>query len=230
MRGIRQTIGDQAPPWARAMFGPAVNYADMLLIDHGVFRLAYQNRYKLAEGAWRSAQPAPHQVGRLARLGIRTIVNLRGERYCGSYWLERQACARNGIHLENFQVRSRSAPSKQEIFGASDLFQRIEYPMLMHCKSGADRAGLMSTLYLIVRENVPVEIARRQLSLKYGHIRQANTGILDYVFERYLEDNARSPIPFLEWVAHVYEPIALEHSFAAKRWANMLVDGVLRRE
>jgi protein tyrosine/serine phosphatase len=100
----------------------------------------------------------------------------------------------------------------------------------MHCKSGADRVGLMSTLYLIVRENVPVETARKQLSLKYGHIRQANTGILDYVFERYLEDNARSPIPFLEWVAHVYEPIALEHSFAAKRWANMLVDGVLRRE
>lgn len=230
MRSVRESIGENSPVWARRLFGSAVNYADMLLVDHGVFRLIYQNRHKLANGVWRSAQPAPHQVGHLARLGIRTIVNLRGERYCGSYWLERRACARNGIHLENFQVRSRAAPSKHEIFGARELFQRIEYPMLMHCKSGADRVGLMSTLYLIVRENVPVEIARRQLSLKYGHIRQADTGILDYFFECYLEDNARAAIPFFDWVADVYDPAELRRGFAANGWANALVNGILRRE
>ena len=230
VHGVREAISEAAPPWARSLFGPVVHYADMLFMDHGVFRLAYQNRYKLADGAWRSAQPAPHQVSQLARMGIRTIINLRGARYCGSYWLERQACARNGIHLEDFQIRSRAAPSKAEIFGARDLFQRIEYPMLMHCKSGADRAGLMSALYLIVRENLPVEKARAQLSLKYGHVRQAGTGILDHFFERYLQDNARAPIPFFEWVARVYDPIEVGHSFSAKRWANVLVDGVLRRE
>jgi protein tyrosine/serine phosphatase len=230
VHGVREAISEAAPPWARALFGPLVHYADMLLVDHGVFRLAYQNRYKLADGAWRSAQPAPHQVRQLARMGIRTIVNLRGARHCGSYWLERQACARNGIHLEDFQIRSRAAPSKTEVLAARDLFQRIEYPMLMHCKSGADRVGLMSALYLIVRENLPVENAKAQLALKYGHVRQAGTGILDHFFERYLEDNARAPIPFFDWVARVYDPIEVGRSFTAKRWANVLVDGVLRRE
>lgn len=227
---MREGIGEGTPPWARSLLGPVVNYADMLFVDHGVFRLAYQNRHKLADGVWRSAQPAPYQVRHLARMGIRTIVNLRGERYCGSYWLERQACARNGIRLEDFQVRSRAAPAKAEIMGARDLFQRIEYPMLMHCKSGADRAGLMSVLYLIVRENVPVATARAQLSLKYGHVRQADTGILDYFFERYLEDNARAATPFFEWVAHVYDPVELRRTFAASGWANTLVNGILRRE
>lgn len=229
-RTLRQSISEGTPDWARRVFGPAVNYADMLLIDHGVFRLAYQNRHKLAEGVWRSAQPAPHQIRRLARMGIRTIVNLRGPRTCGSYWLERQACARHGIQLEDFQVRSRAAPSRDEIFAARDLFQRVEYPMLMHCKSGADRVGLMSTLYLIAREDVPVEKARAQLGLRYGHVRQADTGVLDYFFERYLQDNGVRPMPFFDWVAKVYDPAELKRSFAATGWANLLVNGILRRE
>ena len=58
---------------------------------------------------------------------------------CGSYWLERAACERHGIKLVNFQVRSRAAPSKQELRAIRELFDRVEYPMLMHCKSGADR-------------------------------------------------------------------------------------------
>ena len=55
--------------------------------------------------------------------------------------------------------------------------------MLMHCKSGADRAGLMSVLYRFLHEGVPLKEAKKELSLKYGHIRQAHTGILDYFFE-----------------------------------------------
>lgn len=230
VRNMREAVAGKTPPWVRNLVGPAANYADMLFVDHGVFRLAYQNRHQLAENVWRSAQPAPHHVRHLARMGIRTIVNLRGARFCGSYWLERQACARSGIHLEDFQMRSRAAPAKAEIFGARELFQRIEYPMLMHCKSGADRAGLMSVLYLIAREGVPVETARAQLGLKYGHVRQADTGILDYFFERYLEDNAKVPTPFFDWVAHVYDPVELRRTFGASGWANTLVNTILRRE
>jgi protein tyrosine phosphatase (PTP) superfamily phosphohydrolase (DUF442 family) len=230
VRGVRVAITDGAPEWMRALFAPATHYADMLLVDHGIFRLFYLNRHKLTDGAWRAAQPAPYQIRRIAAMGVKTIINLRGERYCGSYWLERKACEAAGLKLENYQVRSRAAPSKAEVLGARDLFERISYPMLMHCKSGADRAGLMSTLFLIAKEKVPVDVARQQLGLKYGHIRQADTGILDYFFERYLEDNAKAPMEFFDWVERVYDPDEVKRSFASKGWANILVNRVLRRE
>ena len=51
--------------------------------------------------------------------------------------------------------------------------------MVMHCKSGADRAGLMSALYLILNQNVSVDKAKNQLSFKYLHLKHAKTGILD---------------------------------------------------
>ena len=230
MRGWRMGIADRCPDWLRRTAGPAVHYADMLLIDHGIFRLIYVNRHRLGANAWRSAQPAPHQIKATAGLGVRTIINLRGARHCGGYWLEQAACQRLGLKLEDYQVRSRAAPTREEVLGARDLFQRIDYPMLLHCKSGADRAGLMSALYLIAHEGVAVAEARAQLALKFGHIRQSDTGILDYFFERYLEDTARQPMPFFDWVAKVYDPDELKRSFQAKGWANVITNKLLRRE
>ena len=228
--GWRPVLIQQSPPWACRMFGPLAKRLDMLLVDHGIFRLLYLNRHRIGMRAWRSAQPAPHQIRAMTRRGLRTIINLRGERACGSYWTERDTCREHGVALVNFQVRSREAPSRETIKAARDLFERIEYPVLMHCKSGADRAGLMSVLYLHIAEQVPIEEARRQLAVCYGHFRSADTGILDFIFERYLQDNARAPMPFMEWVETVYDPAALRQEFRSKGWANRLVDGVLRRE
>ncbi len=202
----------------------------MLFVDHGIFRYIYANSHRMSDKAWRSAQPGPHQIRRFAKAGIRTVVNLRGPRDCGSYWLERRACERHGLKLVNYQIRSRAAPTREELKGAKQLFDEIEYPILMHCKSGADRAGLMSVLYRYLHEGVPLEEAKKELSLKYGHIRQAHTGILDYFFERYLADNAVRPMPFFEWVDTVYDPDELKHTFRSKGWANRIVDSVLRRE
>ena len=221
----RMGLIEHAPDWLRRGLGPTASYLDMLFLDHGIFRLAYLNKHKLSPTVWRAAQPAPHQIKQAARLGVRTIVNLRGERLCGSYWLEQEACRRYGIELVNYQVRSRAAPTPAEIHGARALFDRIEYPMLMHCKSGADRAGLMSVLYRFLKEGVPLEEAKKELSLWYGHIRHADTGVLDYFFERYLADNAKQPIDFFTWLDTVYDPDELKRSFHASRWANLLTAG-----
>ena len=238
-RGVMKRVGlntrlamlNHTPPWLKRSAGPAISYLDMLFLDHGVFRLLYLNRHRIADSqVWRSAQPAPHQIAKMARQGVKTLVNLRGERICGSYWLAQKACDKHGIRMENFQVRSRAAPSLEELRGARDLFQRIEYPMLMHCKSGADRAGLMSVLFLHAHKGVPIEAAIHQLSLKYGHIRQADTGVLDYFFERYIDYNRQNPIGFFDWVETVYDPDEVRRSFRANGMANRLVNTILRRE
>ena len=226
----RQSLVDDTPAWLRRVAAKPASYFDMLFIDHGIFRVAYGNRHRIDADAWRAAQPTPKQIKAIARSGVRTIVNLRGERLCGSYWLEQAACQRHGVKLVNYQVRSRAAPSIEELRGARQLFETVEYPMLMHCKSGADRAGLMSVLYQHLRGGVPMEEAIKQLSLRYGHIRQADTGVLDAFFERYLSDTKTRPMPFFEWVETVYDPDELKSTFQANGLANRLVNSVLRRE
>jgi hypothetical protein len=90
----------------------------------------------------------------------------------------------------------------------------------MHCKSGADRAGLMSVLYLHFVERMPIEEARHQIGRPLRSFPVCRTGILDFVFERYLRDTARAPMPFLDWVETAYDPVALKQEFPLQGLAN----------
>ncbi len=221
---------NHSPDWLSRSVAPALCYVEMLFVDYGIVRVVYNNRHKVSKDAWRSAQPAPHQIGWFANRGVKTIVNLRGEQTFGTRWLQERACARHGVKLVNIRLKSRAAPSREELKSMRDLLTAVDYPILVHCKSGADRAGLMSVILQHVRDGVPIEEARRQLSLRFGHVRSADTGVLDYVFERYLEDNARSPISFWDWVETEYDADEVNRSFKAKGWANRLVNGILKRE
>ncbi len=176
-RRSRHAIARISPKWIRRSFGPILERFDLYGADHGIFRSLYSNTHQVTPYLWRSSQPAPYQIRRLARMGIRTVVNMRGERDCGSYRLEAAACARNGIKLIDFPLlRSRAAPSKEAVRRAKELLEIIEYPALVHCKTGADRAGLLTGLYLVFQEGLPIEEAMRQLDIRYGHIEQAHTG------------------------------------------------------
>lgn len=211
-------------------FAPLLCYADMLVLDYGIARIAYNNRHRISNDVWRSAQPAPHHVAWLARRGIKTIINLRSEQSFGTRWLEQQACERHGIALVDLTLKSRAAPTRAKLLAIKAILNRVEYPILVHCKSGADRAGLMSAIIRHERDGASIEEAKEQLSLRYGHIRSADTGVLDAVFQQYLEDKSKTGIAFWDWVETVYNSDQINRSFKAQGWANRLVNGLLRRE
>lgn len=225
-----KTASSVLPASWQTRAAPLVRYGDMLLFDHLFIRLVFPNRHKLSDEAWRAAQPLPHQIRDAARRGIRTIVNLRGQVDTSTYAIEIEACRAANVTLRDFRIRSRAAPSRAEVLAARDLFATVEYPILMHCKSGADRVGLMSALYLHTRRGVPIDEARRQLSLAYGHIRHADTGVLDHFLDAYVEYAAETPIEFYQWVETVYDPDDVTRRLHSLRWANRIVDGIFRRE
>ncbi|MEM7060091.1 MAG: tyrosine-protein phosphatase [Pseudomonadota bacterium] len=206
-------------------------WVNMIFIDHAFFRMAYLNLHRLSADAWRAAQPLPYQITRLARKkGLKSIVSLRGGQGFGSLALELEACKKSGVSFEIFGLRSRALPTAEEILAADKLFQEITYPVLFHCKSGADRAGIMSALFLILREAVPVSQAKEQLSLRFGHIRQGKTGVLDAMFDAYLADQPDETMPFLEWTQTRYDPDAITNAFQSGQIGAFLSDTVLRRE
>jgi protein tyrosine/serine phosphatase len=203
---------------------------DLLWRDHGFLRLWFQNAHWISDEMVRTNQPNPHQIGLWAQRGIKTIINLRGGTQSGFHALEREACEECGIRLVNFTVKSRDVHPPEVIFGARDLFDEITYPALMHCKSGADRAGFMAALYLHFRKNERIEVAMQQLSLKYLHVSQGKTGMLDFFFQCYLDAAKAKPVSFSNWVRDDYDPPAVKAAFMENWLGNTLVDKVLRRE
>lgn len=205
------------------------DWAELMLKDHGFLRLFWHNRHQISDRMWRANQPAPSDVKKAAQLGVKTIINLRGPRSDGGWRLEKEACDKHGITLVDFTIRSRDVPSVEMIKQAQAIFEEVEKPALMHCKSGADRAGIMSALYLLMQKNASVDEAMQMLSFKYLHVKQAKTGLLDAFIENYHMAEKRG-VDFMTWVETEYDPQSIKSNFMSKGWANRLIDGILRRE
>ena len=211
--------------------GRKAAHRDYLWNDHAFLRVRFSNAHWISPELVRTNQPSPRQLAAWKDRGIRTVVNLRGGFDASFYALEHDACQRLELKLENFTVTSREAPSKARIRGAKELFERIEYPALMHCKSGADRAGIMSVLYRHFRLGEPIRVAMDQLHIRYLHIRHGKTGVLDYVFDRYLAEGEPAGLTFLEWVeSDAYDPDKLKAEFRAGMIGSLLTERLLRRE
>jgi len=203
---------------------------DLVWSDHGFLRARFSNFHWISPDMARANQPSPKQVRRYAEMGFKTILNLRGPSDTGYYLLEKEACAKHGIALVDARMHSREPPSKERVLAAKEIFDSIEYPALMHCKSGADRAGIMAVLYCHFRLGQPIAEAMEQLSLKYLHVKQGKTGMLDYFFQCYLTETKQSGKSFLDWVQEDYDVQRVKASFMSSWWANVLVDTILRRE
>lgn len=217
---------DPRPVPAASSLGEA---ADALLRDHAVFRLVFNRFHRVSPRLFRSGQPTPAQLRRWSRShGIKTVINLRGRHRFATYDQEIAACRELGLAHVDFRLDSRAAPPKERMLQLLDMAGGLDFPALVHCKTGADRAGLFAAAFLHGVEGHPIGMAQRQLSLRFGHFRQAKTGILDFFFERYVRDTGGRE--FRRWIEREYDPAALKADFMSQWWARILVDRILRRE
>ena len=204
---------------------------DHLWKDHAWIRLGFSNAHWISEELVRTNQPWPFQLEGWARRGVRTVINLRGGFQTSFRALEVDACRRLGLELVDFVVASRDVPTPEQVIGARRLFETVRYPALMHCKSGADRAGIMGVFYKHFRQGLPIREAIEQLSPKYLHTRAGLTGVLDFIFERYLAEAEPRGLSFEDWVCSpAYDPVALKAEFRANWWGTVLTEKLLRRE
>lgn len=204
---------------------------DYVWKDHAFLRRWFQNAHWLDVDLVRTNQPSPRQLAQWKARGIRTVVNLRGRPHEVYYALEKDACERLGLTLVDAPLDSRDAPSADRVRRAREIFETIEYPALIHCKSGADRAGLMAVFYRHFRQGVPMAEARDQLDKRFLHHKEGATGVLDYTLEKYLAEAAPQGVSFLDWVeSPAYDPKAIRAEFKAGWWGKLLTDRLLRRE
>ena len=200
-----------------------------IFIDHGFLRAIYPNYWAIDKELYRSAQPSPSLLLKCKNDGIKTIINLRGSRDDLVDQMERRVCKNLKLNLIEFKLHSRGAPTLEQINYSQRLFNKIEYPALIHCKSGADRTGIMGTLYLI-HKGINVKQAKNQLSFKYLHIRYAKSGILDHFFDNFISYSSKGgKLSFWDWSKVIYDPNQLKTSFKLNLFQKLL-DKILGRE
>jgi len=240
LKGIRARLFGWFLPDREAHREPARDPArrhaawlDFLVMDFAILRVFWKNfgRVGTRGQAVRMNQPFPADIRKAAAHGVKTVVTARHDPRHGGNALVAAECEKLGLDYLTFPgLFSRAAPAKETLLDAPEFFSGLRYPVLLHCKSGADRAGFLSALYLIVVEGEPVHVAKDELSLRYLHFSTSKTGILDAVFVTYLAAHPDEDKPFLDWVRDDYDPEALTAGYRAQGFADFLDRIVLRRE
>jgi len=186
-----------------------------LWFDHAILRKFWTNMHTVAAGVYRSNQPPHARFVKLKAMGIRSIVNLRGAGIAAHYLVEEESCDTLGLDLVNVTMQARSAPPRANIEALIRAFREAEKPFVMHCKSGADRAGFASVIYLLVIEGKPLAEARKMLSLRFIHFKWSKAGILDFILDQYQAAQADTGLSFEDWIASDYDNFALQAKYLA---------------
>jgi protein tyrosine/serine phosphatase len=126
----------------------------------------------IAGELYRSAQPSASAIESYAKqYGIKTVVNLRGENDKSSWYDKEVAVSKKlGIKHIDFSMLASRQLTPAEADRLLALLKDAPKPILIHCRSGADRTGLVSVLYSQQIAGISEDQAEKQLSIFYGHV------------------------------------------------------------
>ena len=110
--------------------------------DAAVLRRWWTNFAPVAPGVYRSNHPNHARLDRYKAMGIDTVLSLRGGPDQVPQRMEVESCATLGLRLEHVSLAARRPSPRRQYMALFDMFDRLPRPFVMHCKSGADRAGI----------------------------------------------------------------------------------------
>lgn len=105
------------------------------------------NFHQVNDHLYRGGQPGPEAWQSLAKMGVKTVIDLRREDE-HSTAAEAQAVAAAGMKYVNVPMKGVVAPTNEQIAKVLALFNSQE-PVFVHCKRGADRTGTVIACYRI---------------------------------------------------------------------------------
>ncbi len=106
----------------------------------------------------------------IQKYGIKTIINLRGPNQ-GKKWydIEKIVAQQNNVYHFDIPFSAVRLPSKENIAALINFYEYAPRPIYIHCAGGADRTGLASAVWLLLK-GVSKKEAKKQLSAKFHHV------------------------------------------------------------
>lgn len=121
---------------------------------------------------YRSAQLEPGDLTSYNREHkIASVLNLRGANP-GSPWYDdevREAQSLGIKHID-FPMKASRELTQEQAIALIEVMKNAPKPLLIHCRSGADRTGLAAAFYVAAIAKKGEWAAERQLWLNYGHM------------------------------------------------------------
>ena len=148
--------------WRRVVLG----MLSVLALAAGIeiYRVTFgSNFHTVVDGrVYRCAQPSATELDQMiAQLGIRTVVNMRGNGDIQSWYVdETRTTHRHNVSQEDICFSAGRLPSVPELHRLLEVLDKTEYPILLHCRRGADRTGLAAAIVVLLSSDGTIQNAR----------------------------------------------------------------------
>ena len=160
---------------------------------------------------YRSAQPSPAYLEKIARQhNLKTVVAMMRSEQPWFRSAEEDKLAQLGINYLYLSTTNARRPSRSEMLRLIEMVETVPRPVLIHCKTGADRTGAASALFAMHDLHQPVDQAVGQnVTLTHLHTGKPGDEIND-IFDLYLNARAKNNQPpggwteFVHWIKNDY--------------------------
>lgn len=155
-----------------------------------LYLVAEHNFHVVTAGqVYRSSRMSPAALTEVMQAhDIKSVLSLIGP----------SAAESNAVHAVQADYFDVSISDRHEVTDSEmdriiTVLRTAPKPLLIHCKSGSDRAGLVAALYHYAIEGEPANQAAKELTLFYGHLPPGlgfGTVAMDQSFWRYVHQHA----------------------------------------
>lgn len=121
------------------------------------------NFAKISDALYRGAQPTAEGFQALAKMGVKTVVNLR--------MLHSDRDLLKGTGLKYLHIKAKAwHPEDEDVASVLKVIEDpANQPVFVHCQHGADRTGTMVAAYRIVEQGMSSEDAAQELPRFHYH-------------------------------------------------------------
>jgi len=140
------------------------------------------NFYRVNDNVYRGGQPKDAGFAELKKLGIKTIIYLRGDD--NNAQNEKKLAEGAGMRFLNFPLGNWDRPDQKDIDKILAAINAPEnQPIFVHCKRGSDRTGTVIAVYRMTRDGWDAKKAGDEAE-KFG-IGWWQRGMRDFINDYY---------------------------------------------
>ncbi len=139
-----------------------------------------KNFGKVGDHFFRGAQPRPEDYPVLAKLGIKTVIDLRHD----PKGYAQESAKRAGLQYISFPLSDHDYPAA----GSAEKFLSMvsdgaNWPIFVHCAGGRHRTGIMAAVYRMTVEGWDIDQAYREMKDYDFYTRWGHQVMKDFIFD-----------------------------------------------
>jgi protein tyrosine/serine phosphatase len=149
-----------------------------------------ENFARVNDTYFRGGQPEDGDYADLAKLGVKTVINLIGDSDVDA--MEQSSVEQHGMRYVRIPMSTRKAPTAQQLETFLSIVSDAQsQPVYVHCVGGRHRTGVMTAVYRMTKDGITgVEAFKEMKRFNFG------PDFLHPEFKRFVyEFDAKKPVP-----------------------------------